>query len=191
MKESNHINHYANALYLIWLDFNESDKKTFTSSIKNIYFSFKNNFEIVNILSSNIIFLNEKKEILEKIFHELKLSNLPNKFLYNFLFVLVENKFFNKVLDIFISFFEKLDEYENFVFLRVYSPYTVEKELLEKIEKLFSIKTKKKVRYENIVDKKLIGGMKIVFGNEIFDYSIKGKIDQIKWNLENTEKGEL
>ncbi|MDE7099790.1 MAG: F0F1 ATP synthase subunit delta, partial [Malacoplasma sp.] len=45
--------------------------------------------------------------------------------------------------------------------------------------------------YESIIDKNLIGGMKIAFGNEIFDYSIKGKIDQIKWNLENTKKGEL
>ncbi|MDE5767741.1 MAG: ATP synthase F1 subunit delta [Malacoplasma sp.] len=191
MKEKNQIDHYANALYSIWFDLNAKDKITFTSSAKDIYFSLKNNFEIINILNSNIIFSDEKRKILAKIFNDLNSSNLPNQYLYNFLFVLIDNKFFSKVLEIFISFFEKLDEYENFVFLRVYSPFTVDEQLLKKIEKLFSIKTKKKVRYESIIDKNLIGGMKIAFGNEIFDYSIKGKIDQIKWNLENTKKGEL
>ncbi|MDE6428961.1 MAG: hypothetical protein K2K18_00445, partial [Malacoplasma sp.] len=77
MKEKNHVDHYASALYSIWFDLNARDKITFTSSAKDIYFSLKNNYEIVNILNSNIIFLDEKKEILEKIFYDLKSLDLP------------------------------------------------------------------------------------------------------------------
>ncbi|MDE7087974.1 MAG: hypothetical protein K2O19_00370, partial [Malacoplasma sp.] len=71
MKEKNQIDHYANALYSIWFDLNANDKITFTSSAKDIYFSFKSNFEIINILNSNIIFSDEKRKILERIFNDL------------------------------------------------------------------------------------------------------------------------
>ncbi|MDE5775143.1 MAG: hypothetical protein K2H51_02300, partial [Malacoplasma sp.] len=71
MKEKNQIDHYANALYSIWFDLNAKDKITFTSSAKDIYFSLKNNFEIINILNSNIIFSDEKRKILAKIFNDL------------------------------------------------------------------------------------------------------------------------
>lgn len=188
MEERNHIDHYANALYSIWLELLNKDKKIFTSSAKDIYFSLKNNYEIVKIIDSCNIQKSEKIEITKKIFSSISLENLPNQYIYNFLFVLIDNNFFSKVLEIFISFFEKLDNHQNFIFLRIYSPFVLEKTFLEKIEHLFSKKTQKKVRYENIIDKNLIGGMKIMFGNEVYDYSIKGKIDQIKWNIQNDKE---
>lgn len=187
MEEKNHIDHYANALYSIWLELDKKNKIIFTSSAKDIYFSLKNNYEMVHIIDSNIISKEEKTKILNKIFFDLSKS-ISNIYLKNFLFVLNDNNFFRRILEIFISFFQKLDEHQNFLFIRIYSPFVVEKKLLEKIEHLFSIKTGKRVRYENIIDKSLIGGMKIMFGNDVYDYSIKGKIDQIKWNIENNKE---
>lgn len=187
MEERNHIDHYANALYSIWSELDKKNKIIFTCSAKDVYFSLKNNYEIVHIIHSNIISKEEKAKILKRIFQNFS-QNIPDVYLKNFLFVLVDNNFFRKVLEIFISFFQKLDEHQNFLFLRVYSPFTLETSLLEKIEELFSIKTGKTVRYENIIDKSLIGGMKIMFGNDVYDYSIKGKINQIKWNLENNKE---
>lgn len=188
MEERNHIDHYANALYSIWLELEKSDKKIFTSSAKDIYFSLKNNYEIVKIISSSNIERREKAIITKKIFSQLSIEILPNQYIYNFLFVLIDNNFFGKILEIFISFFEKLDNHQNFIFLRIYSPFVLNKDILEKIELLFSKKTGKKVRYENIIDNHLIGGMKIMFGNEVYDYSIKGRIEKIKWNLQNDKE---
>ncbi|MCF0217727.1 MAG: ATP synthase F1 subunit delta [Malacoplasma sp.] len=190
MEEKNNIDHYAKALFSIWNEFDEQNKIQFTNWIKEVYFSIKNNFAYISIISSNILTKKEKKTLIQSSFGEMNLNkkNLPQIYLYNFLFVLIDNDFFAKILEIIICFFEKLDDFQNFTFLRIYSPFEIDKEILKKIEGFFVIKTGKKIRYENIIDRNLIGGMKIAFGNEVYDYSIKGKINQIKWNIENFDR---
>lgn len=188
MQERNHIEHYSNALFSIWNEEKFEEQKNITSKSKDIYYSLKNNYEIIKILSSNIITKKERKEILTKIYFDELNTHYSSMYLYNFLHLLIDNDFFENVLDIFISFFEKIDAFQNFIFLRIYSPYWLDQKLLERIEEIFSIKTGKKVKYENMIDKNLIGGIKILFGNQIYDYSIKGQIEQIKWNLENSKE---
>lgn len=185
METRNNIEHYANALFSIWFDENFDEQKIITKNAKNIYFSLKQNYEIIEVLNSNILTKTERKKILSKIFEETLEETRVSLYLYNFLVILIENNFFGKVLEIFISFFEKIDTHQNFIFLRIFSPYWLDKQTLEKIEYIFSKKTDKNVRYENMIDKNLIGGIKICFGNEVYDYSIKGQLEQIKWNLKN------
>lgn len=188
MEERNHIEHYSNALFSIWNEEKFDNQKILTTKSKEVYYSLKNDFEIVRILSSNILTKQDRKKIIDDVFsNELK-TDIPSIYLYNFLHLLIDNDFFERVLEIFISFFEKIDSFQNFIFLRIYSPYWLDQKLLEKIEEIFSIKTGKKVKYENMIDKNLIGGIKIHFGNQIYDYSVKGQIEQIKWNLENSKE---
>lgn len=188
MEEKNHIEHYSNALLSIWSEEEFENKKELTNKSKEIYYSLRNNHEIIKILSSNILSKKERKKIIYDIFYESLTKSNITICLFNFLLILIDNDFFNKVLEIFVSFFEKIDNVQNFIFLRIHSPYWLDDETLKKIEYYFSKKTKKKVRYENMIDKTLIGGMKIYFGDQLFDYSIKGKIEQIKWNLENNKE---
>lgn len=187
MKNKNRIEHYANALFSIWNEEKFENKKKITSKAKDIYFSLKSNYKIIEILSSNILDACVRKNILKKIFYDSLHDDIYSLYLYNFLNLLIDNDFFEKVLEILISFFEQIDEFQNFVFLRIYSPYWLDKTVLDKVERIFTTKTGKKVKYENMIDKNLIGGMKILFGNQVYDYSIKGKIDQIKWNIENNK----
>ncbi|MDE6894088.1 MAG: hypothetical protein K2J02_01795, partial [Malacoplasma sp.] len=78
MKEKNQIDHYANALYSIWFDLNANDKITFTSSAKDIYFSFKNNFVLLIICHTIHIFYNRTLTIYE---------------------ILVKNKFIGSIIE--------------------------------------------------------------------------------------------
>lgn len=188
MQERNHIEHYSSALFSIWNEDEFEDRKMLTKKAKEIYYSLKNEYKMVEILNSNILSKEERKEILNKIFKDSLTNEINGQYLFNFLNVLIDNDFFGKVLEILISFFEKIDEFQNFVFLRIYSPYWLDQQILEKIEKMFTLKTGKKVKYENMIDKNLIGGIKILFGNQVYDYSIKGKIEQIKWNIENNRE---
>lgn len=191
MKNIDHITIYANALYSIWNDFDKKDEKIlFTTSIKKVYFSFKKDLVIIDILNSNNLLIEEKKEILNSIFEDEFKDNIPSSYVLNFLNILLENHFFSFILDIIISFFEKLNLHQNFIFLRIFSKQLLDFSILKKIEKLFTIKTNKFIRYENIIDENIIGGIKIMFGDQVFDYSIKGRIDNIKLSLEKEKRNE-
>ncbi len=189
MTEMNHIEHYANALFSIWKEEEFENQKIITRKAKEVYFSLKENNDIIEILSSNILDKNERKKIIDNIFLEDLSQNSMSIYLLNFLNILIDNNFFENVLWIMVSFFEKIDIEQNFTFLRIFSPYWLDGNTLKKIESLFAKKTNKKIRYENMIDKSLIGGIKICFENQVYDYSIKGHINQIKWDLTNKKEG--
>lgn len=177
MKSLNHVENYANAMFSIWEECN--DKRKFQWFAKEIYLSLKNNFEIIQIFSSNNLSKRERKSIVDKIY-----GDVPNIF-KNFLYVLIDNESFDLVLYIFISVFEKIDDYNKFYFLRIYSPYELDDKVLVRIKKVFAKKTGKRIIYSHFVDKSLIGGIKILLNDVIYDYSIKGKIEDVKWKLVN------
>lgn len=177
MKSLSHVENYANAMFSIWEE--SGDKKNFQWFAKEIYLSLKNNLEIIKIFSSNNILKSERKKIVDRIYCE-----VPEIF-KNFLYVLIDNEAFNIVLYIFISVFEKIDNCNNFSFIRIYSPFPLDEIVLGKIKKVFAKKMGKEIIYSHYVDKSLIGGIKILVDDHVYDYSIKGKIDDVKWKIMN------
>lgn len=182
MKSLNHVENYANAMFSIWEECN--DKRNFQWIAKEVYLSLKENMGIIDIFSSNNLSKKERKNIVNKIYGSLPKGEIPNIF-KNFLYVLIDNESFELVLHIFVAMFEKIDNHNNFLFLRIYSPYELDEEFLSRIKKIFSKKTSKRIIYSHFVDKSLIGGIKILFNDVVYDYSIKGKIEDVKWKLIN------
>lgn len=62
----------------------------------------------------------------------------------------------------------------------VYSTYSLNEEEQKQVAEEFGALTHKKIRIENIVDTSLLGGMKVVIGDTLYDGSLAGKLERLE-----------
>lgn len=67
--------------------------------------------------------------------------------------------------------------------LVITSAYPLKVEEIEKIKQKLGLSNEKALNVINDVDQKIIGGLIIKFGENYFDYSIKGRLDELQANL--------
>ncbi len=138
---------------------------------------FKDNEEIYTILQSAFISQKERKEILKKTLKGM------NEDILHLLFVVIDNNRVDLIPDIFIAFNSLCNEMKGVKEGIIYSPFALKKEQISQIEKKISTLENNKVDLRNQIDKSLIGGVKVVIGDHIYDDSIKHHIDELKSNL--------
>lgn len=165
---------YANALLSIAIDEDKVDY--YRIEIKNIRTAFLSDNGIINLLSSAFIDLNDKEEIINNIYK-------GNDNVLNFMKIIVRNRRANVMIKIFNEFIKKCNETLNIKDGYVYSVRKLTEEEIEKIEDGISEKLASRVELENIIDEKLIGGVKVLVEDKIFDGSIKTKIEKLKESL--------
>ena len=165
---------YANALLSIAIDEDKVDY--YRIEIKNIRTAFLSDNGIINLLSSAFIDFNDKEEIINNIYK-------GNDNVLNFMKVIVRNRRANVMIKIFNEFIKKCNETLNIKDGYVYSVRKLTEEEIEKIEDGISEKLASRVELENIIDEKLIGGVKVLVEDKIFDGSIKTKIEKLKESL--------
>lgn len=165
---------YANALLSIAIDEDKVDYYRF--EIKNIRTAFLSDNGIINLLSSAFIDFNDKEEIINNIYK-------GNDNVLNFMKIIVRNRRANVMIKIFNEFIKKCNETLNIKDGYVYSVRKLTEEEIEKIEDGISEKLASRVELENIIDEKLIGGVKVLVEDKIFDGSIKTKIEKLKESL--------
>lgn len=165
---------YANALLSIAIDEDKVDY--YRIEIKNIRTAFLSDNGIINLLSSAFIDFNDKEEIINNIYR-------GNDNVLNFMKIIVRNRRANVMIKIFNEFIKKCNETLNIKDGYVYSVRKLTEEEIEKIEDGISEKLASRVELENIIDEKLIGGVKVLVEDKIFDGSIKTKIEKLKESL--------
>lgn len=166
---------YGQALFSLALDKNQIDK--YQEEMNEWEEIFKGNLEFLVILSSAFYSQKERKEILKKTLKGI------NEDILNFFNVLIDNNRFDIVLDIFIAFDSLCNDFKGIVEGLLYSPFSLTKEQILAIEKKISSLEGRKVSLRNVIDKSLIGGVKIQINDHIYDDSIKHHIDELKTNL--------
>lgn len=62
----------------------------------------------------------------------------------------------------------------------VYSTYVLSPEEQDNVAKEFSELTKRKIRVTNLIDKSLLGGLKVVIGDTLYDGSLSGKLTRLE-----------
>lgn len=165
---------YANALLSIAIDEDRVDY--YRVEIKNIRTAFLSNDKIVGLLSSAFLNFNEKEDIIDNIYN-------GNDNVRNFIKIIVRNKRANLIIKIFNEFIKRCNETLNIKDGYVYSVRKLDEFEIERIEKSISERINAKVELENIIDEKIIGGVKVLVEDKIFDGSIKTKIEKLKESL--------
>ena len=166
---------YGQALFSLASDKNKVSE--YQSEMKAWEEIFKDNEEIYTILQSAFISQTERKEILKK-----TLKGMNEDILHLF-FVIVDNNRVDLIPDIFIAFNSLCNDYNGVKEGIIYSAFALKKEQISQIEKKISALEENKVELRNQIDKSLIGGVKVIIGDHIYDDSIKHHIDELKTNL--------
>ncbi len=167
-------NRYANAL--LSLASEKGAIAEYRQNVKELRKAFLENEEIIKILNSAFIEFNEKEQIIDKIV-------IYDDYIKNFIKVIVRNSRSNQIIKIFNEFIKICNERLQIKDGIVYSTRLLSEEEIQKIESGIEKRLQSKVELENVIDKKLIGGVKVIVEDKIFDGSIKNKVEKLKESL--------
>lgn len=104
-------------------------------------------------------------------------------YIYNFLMLLIKKRRMKYIVGICQQFQSLCYEYFNIKVGKVYSAYELSDEQIEKIEKAVSVKENKNVKLNGVIDERLIGGIKVVIDNHVYDNSLSYKLESLKQEL--------
>ena len=139
---------------------------------------FQSEKELKNYFLNPEIKLEEKKARLKKIFGE-KIQ----EYTYNFVFELIEREE-SEVLSLVIERLKVLVyKGSGTIEAEVVSAVELSDSLKNNILKKIESKSGKKVKLDNKVDSKLLGGMKVKIGDEMVDLSVRGKLENLKQEI--------
>ena len=166
---------YGLALYSLAVD--EKKVLPWQEEVKELSRIFKENTDFIMILGSSFMSLEERQEILKK-----TLKGVDEN-IVALILVVMENNRTNDLLDIFESFNSYCNEYRGVSEGLIYSTLKLDQKVINQIEQKISKIEQSQVELKNVIDPSLIGGVKIVIHDRIYDGSIKHHIEVMKTDL--------
>lgn len=166
---------YGLALYSLALEENKID--SWQKDVKTLKSIFEKNTDFIMILGSSFLSLEERIEILEKTLVGVDRSIVA------LIDVIMENNRTDLILDVFESFNSYCNQYRGVSEGLIYSTLKLDQTVIDQIEKKISKIENNKVELKNVIDPSLIGGVKIVIKDRIYDGSIKHSIEMMKKDL--------
>ena len=167
---------YSSALLLLAKE--ESKVKEYKEAIKSLLELFTSNEEINTYLKSYFVSDEEKFAFVDRLTKPYGLKSLSS-----FIKLLIKKHRFNSFKYIANEFISDANESIGVSEGYVYSTTPLDKLELAKIEKAISKKMNQNVELINKIDDRLIGGVKVVVHDHVFDGSIKAKLETLKQNL--------
>ncbi len=167
---------YANALLNIAKE--KGKIKETKQDINSLVEFFASNEDINAYLKSYFVEEEAKYQLVDKICKDASLKELSA-----FIKILIKKHRFNKFKEIANEFIKEANEELGISEGFVYSTTKLTKEQISKIEDAISKKLNHKVELVNRIDDRLIGGVKVVVHDHVFDGSLKNKIETMKNNL--------
>ena len=166
---------YGLALYSLALE--ENKISSWQEEVRELSRIFKENTDFIMVLGSSFLSLEERQEILEK-----SLVGVDRE-IVALISVVMENNRINLILEIFESFNSYCNQYRGVSEGLIYSTVKLDQKVISQIEEKISKIENSKVELKNIIDPSLIGGVKVVIKDRIYDGSIKHHIDMMKQDL--------
>lgn len=169
---ANVVKNYVDALYS--LINNNSDRNQLEEDLRSFVTMYNSNNNLKEVLSDPRLEIKVKYEIIDEIFSK---SNL---ILANFIKLLIKEKRINLIE-------EMLLEYENVnrtlkkeLLIKIIVSSEIDDnqidKIIQKFKKMYKVNT---VKYSVEIDEKILGGIKVIVGNTVYDASIKRQLEQI------------
>ena len=166
---------YALALFSI-----KRDENTLLESqqeVKELRKIIRDNDEFVSLLGSHYLTIDERLAIVEKVFASI------DEEIKNFIKIIVENNralFLPEILDDFNSL---VNEYRGVKEGFVYSAMPLNDKEIDHISKSIGEIEKMPIELKNKVDPTLLGGVKVVINDHVYDGSIKHQLEDMRLSL--------
>lgn len=134
--------------------------------------------DLLKLLTSYFVKENIKFSVVDELCSSYKLDNLTN-----FIKLLVKKhkifRFRDIAKEVIKELNDELEIFEGFIC----SVEELSDEKISEIEDVITKKLSRKVELKNKIDKRLIGGVKVVVHDHVFDGSIKYKLENMKQDL--------
>ena len=169
------VSRYAEALFLIAKEDNLI--KEYQDEMNVIKDIFVENKEFLEILSSAFLSKEERKDTLSKVLK----TSYPS--ILNFFYVVIDNNRIKYIIDIIDAFNSDCNEYFGVKEGLIYSIEPLSKEQIKKISDKISRIEGVNIYLKNKIDKSLIGGVKVMINDHVYDDSIKHHLEQLKSTL--------
>lgn len=171
--EQTNIN-YARALYSLALD---NDKVvSYQEEVKIIIGLLNDNPGFLDVLNNEFDSIENKEKIIDKIFASF------SKQVTNFIKVICKNGVTKSLIDILYKFNSLCNEHRGIIEGLVISITKLDSETLKAIEHKISLKENKQVELINKIDPSILGGVKVIINDHVYDGSILKQV----MNMKNT-----
>ena len=169
-------NRYSSALLSIAVE--ENKLIEYQNAGKVLHKGIKENPDYIKVLSSRFMDKKEKYKLVDELISPFELVNLSN-----FLKVIIDNQREHEILVILKDFNSLCNEEQGIDEGIIYSTIKLSDEEIDQIENGISKKLGKKVELTNIIDYSIIGGVKVVVKDKVFDGSVARKVTAMKDSL--------
>lgn len=163
---------YAEALYSLKKD--ENSLESSQKEVKELIKVLKENPDFLVVLNSSYKEFEEKEQIIDKVFigvdEEIK----------TLIKIVVKNHRGQYLTEIFENYNSLVNEYRGVIEGLVYSTEPLSESQLAKLNSAIGKIETRPVELKNIIDPSLIGGVKVVINDHIYDGSIKRHINDMK-----------
>ncbi|RUT33311.1 F0F1 ATP synthase subunit delta [Paenibacillus zeisoli] len=131
--------------------------------------------EIVNFIESPNISEDAKWQVLES-----SLQGKLSQSVISFLKLLIERGRADILPEALASYTKISSDALGLANATVYTTYSLNEQEQLKVAQEFGEIVHKKIRVQNVVDKSLLGGMKVVIGDTLYDGSLAGKLERLE-----------
>ena len=166
---------YSNALFSLKKDENQLiDSQV---EIKELIKVLRENPDFLTLLDSSYKEFEEKEEIINQVFKSV------DEEIKSLIKIVVRNHRAMYLIEIFEEFNSLVNEYRGVLEGLVYSTVPLSESELDKLNQKISEVEARETELRNIIDPSLIGGVKVVINDHIYDGSIKHHIENMKLSL--------
>ena len=164
---------YARSLYEVSCE--TKQEELFFNEMMFLKDILSESLELIDILKVPTINKSEKKKIIENIF-----VGKVNECIVNFMKVLIDNNKIALILKISDKYKELYYKGSGIAEVEVISAVELSEYEKKKVVEKCEILLKKKIKTLYVVDQKIVGGLIIKANNQIYDVSLKTKMDGLK-----------
>lgn len=163
---------YANALYL---NAESGKQDNMLAEMQQLEITLQSNPQLRELLANASIDSSEKSTVLQSIF------NKQSSTVKNLLLLLCEKKREQLLPDVISAFYQAYNQFNKIENVTVYSALPLDKQSQDTISKIVKEKTgANQIVLTNQIDKSLLGGFVIRFGDYLLDTSIQSNLTKIK-----------
>lgn len=172
----NKLFHFSIALFEVGKELNILDETL--TSLKFVRDVLDKNEKFLLFFDSPLIEKEIKKQVFSNVF-----KDRINKYVIYFSFILIDYNVMKYYHRIYREFKHIYNREKGILEGKIYTPFTLNEERILNLETIFKKKYNKPIEFRQVYQKNLIGGIKIIIEDQIYDYSLNNKLNVIKDNL--------
>lgn len=171
---------YGQALLQIGQEKDSIDR--YQEDLKLVVDTIENSAELKDVLTSQTVSIDEKKNIVKQIF-----ADKVDAMVLNLLFVVVDKNREESIADIYSVFCALADEVRNIAYADVVSAYPLTEEQETALSAQLANMSGKTVKLNVSVDASLLAGMVVTFGDKVYDGTVGARLAGMKNKLHEVQ----